>query len=142
MTEKTNTAGKNTAGKNTDIRNSAFCSVIIGLVFVVLRLTNVIEWSWWAVSAPFWSLISYCILYGTVRGLLRGCAGLTGILNGVVGILNGVVVFSVLRMLGVIDWGWRVIAIPLWVGLGLIALTSFGFAMQRRFGGQKAKKKE
>ncbi len=27
---------------------------IMGTVFVVLKLTEVIDWSWWWVTAPFW----------------------------------------------------------------------------------------
>ncbi len=32
-------------------------SIIVGLLgvaFVVLKLTNMIAWSWWWVTAPFW----------------------------------------------------------------------------------------
>jgi len=27
---------------------------LLGVAFVVLKLTNVIAWSWWWVLAPFW----------------------------------------------------------------------------------------
>lgn len=27
---------------------------LLGLVFIVLKLTNVIDWSWWWVTCPFW----------------------------------------------------------------------------------------
>lgn len=27
---------------------------LLGVVFVVLKLTGVIDWSWWWVTAPFW----------------------------------------------------------------------------------------
>ena len=27
---------------------------ILGVVFIVLKLTGVIHWSWWWVLAPFW----------------------------------------------------------------------------------------
>ena len=33
---------------------------ILFIVFLVLKLTNVIDWSWWWVFAPIW--ISVCIL--------------------------------------------------------------------------------
>lgn len=29
-------------------------SVVLFLVFLVLKLTNVIDWSWWWVTAPLW----------------------------------------------------------------------------------------
>lgn len=27
---------------------------LLGVAFVVLKLTNFIDWSWWYVTAPFW----------------------------------------------------------------------------------------
>lgn len=27
---------------------------VLGIVFIVLKLCNVIDWSWWWVTAPFW----------------------------------------------------------------------------------------
>lgn len=27
---------------------------LLGVAFVVLKLTGVIDWSWWWVTAPFW----------------------------------------------------------------------------------------
>lgn len=27
---------------------------LLGVAFVVLKLTKVIDWSWWWVTAPFW----------------------------------------------------------------------------------------
>lgn len=27
---------------------------LLGIVFVTLKLLNVIDWSWWWVTAPFW----------------------------------------------------------------------------------------
>lgn len=29
------------------------CSVV-GIVFIILKLTHLIDWSWWWVLAPFW----------------------------------------------------------------------------------------
>lgn len=27
---------------------------LLGIVFITLKLTNVIQWSWWWVTAPLW----------------------------------------------------------------------------------------
>ena len=41
---------------------------MLGVVFVTLKLTDVIDWSWWWVTAPFWgglalaAVISCCVL--------------------------------------------------------------------------------
>jgi len=39
-----------------DNSNSGGISVfgLLGVAFIVLKLTNVIDWSWWWVLAPFW----------------------------------------------------------------------------------------
>ena len=29
-------------------------ATLLGITFIVLKLTNVIDWSWWWVLAPFW----------------------------------------------------------------------------------------
>ncbi len=33
---------------------------LLGIAFVILKLCNVIDWSWWYVTLPFWGWI--CIL--------------------------------------------------------------------------------
>lgn len=41
---------------------------LLGLVFIVLKLTNVIDWSWWWVTCPFWIGIAvYIFLYVTMK---------------------------------------------------------------------------
>lgn len=41
---------------------------LLGVVFVTLKLTDVIDWSWWWVTLPFWG------------GLVLGIVILAGIL--------------------------------------------------------------
>ena len=31
---------------------------LLGIVFVTLKLTGFIDWSWWWVTAPFWGLFA------------------------------------------------------------------------------------
>jgi hypothetical protein len=38
---------------NTNAGGIGFCGALF-LVFLVLKLTNVINWSWWWVTAPLW----------------------------------------------------------------------------------------
>lgn len=35
---------------------------LLGVSFVVLKLTNVIDWSWWWVTAPFWGTIILAVV--------------------------------------------------------------------------------
>lgn len=39
---------------------------LLGIVFVTLKLTSVIDWSWWYVTMPFWG----CIALVAACGLL------------------------------------------------------------------------
>jgi len=35
---------------------------LLGVAFVVLKLTGYIDWSWWWVTAPFWGGIAIALL--------------------------------------------------------------------------------
>ena len=39
---------------NSNYTSGLSFSSILFLVFLVLKLTNVIDWSWWWVTAPLW----------------------------------------------------------------------------------------
>ena len=43
-----------TGKEQTVVRGGASSSSLLGIAFVVLKLTEVIDWSWWWVLAPFW----------------------------------------------------------------------------------------
>lgn len=35
---------------------------LLGIAFIVLKLTGYIDWSWWWVTAPFWGLFAIFII--------------------------------------------------------------------------------
>jgi len=35
---------------------------LLGVAFVVLKLTHVIAWSWWWVTAPFWGVLALVLV--------------------------------------------------------------------------------
>lgn len=43
---------------------------ILGIVFIVLKLTGVINWSWWWVTAPFWIPTALVIIVLLITGLI------------------------------------------------------------------------
>ena len=45
---------------------------LLTLVFVTLKLTDVIDWSWWWVTAPLWGVLAL-ILVGVIIACLIGC---------------------------------------------------------------------
>ena len=48
--------------KNSSNSSGVSALGLLGVAFVVLKLTNVIDWSWWYVTMPFWG--------GLVLGIL------------------------------------------------------------------------
>ena len=47
---------------------------LLGVAFVCLKLTHVIGWSWWWVTAPFWGGWALLILIVGVIVLLAACS--------------------------------------------------------------------
>ena len=45
---------------------------ILGLIFITLKLTGHIAWSWWWVLAPFWFPILANIVYVLVLAVICG----------------------------------------------------------------------
>lgn len=56
--------------ENKDMRNRSISFMsLLGLVFITLKLCNVINWSWWLVTLPLWfgfgviAFVSFMILF-------------------------------------------------------------------------------
>ena len=43
---------------------------VLFIVFLVLKLTNVIDWSWWWVTAPLWIPIGLAVMIFIVTALV------------------------------------------------------------------------
>jgi len=43
---------------------------VIGIVFIILKLTSVIAWSWWWVLFPFWGGFAIALLFFTLIGVI------------------------------------------------------------------------
>ena len=43
---------------------------VLFLVFLVLKITEVIDWSWWWVTAPLWIPIAFVIALTVLLGVL------------------------------------------------------------------------
>lgn len=43
---------------------------LLGVAFVVLKLTGFIDWSWWWVTLPFWGGIAFVLGIGVVALLI------------------------------------------------------------------------
>lgn len=56
---------------------------ILGVAFIVLKLTGYIDWSWWWVTAPFWGPIALLIGIIVLVLLIAGIVGIIGFaING------------------------------------------------------------
>jgi hypothetical protein len=49
---------------------------LLGVVFVVLKLTGFIDWSWWWVTAPFWGGFALVLAFVTIAGAIAVCIAL------------------------------------------------------------------
>lgn len=43
---------------------------LLFLVFLILKLTHVIDWSWWWITAPLWGGIAIFASVGLIAGLV------------------------------------------------------------------------
>jgi hypothetical protein len=49
---------------------------VLGIVFIVLKLTKTIDWSWWWVLAPFWIPFVFVMAFMLIFFLLGGLIAL------------------------------------------------------------------
>ena len=45
------------------------------IVFLILKLTNTIDWSWWWVTSPLWIPVALGIVILGVVGMVMGASG-------------------------------------------------------------------
>jgi hypothetical protein len=46
--------------------------VLLFIVFLVLKLTNYIDWSWWWITAPLWLPAGICVLILAIAYFILG----------------------------------------------------------------------
>ena len=64
---------------NVNIELGGPCFLLF-LVFLVLKLTKVITWSWWWVTAPLWIPLVLCL---TIIIIVLIVAGIARLINGI-----------------------------------------------------------
>ncbi len=62
------------SSKSITIGGTGFFNLLF-LVFLVLKLTNVINWSWWWVTAPLWGPVAVLLLLVVVTGVICAIFG-------------------------------------------------------------------
>ena len=65
--------------KTIAVNTGTSSSFLLFLVFLVLKLTNVINWSWWWITAPLWVPIGLIIATDLIFGLVYEIIGLVAI---------------------------------------------------------------
>lgn len=60
--------------RNITIKNGLSVSTILFFIFLVLKLTKVINWSWWWVTAPLWAGLAVTIIvaFFLIMGIIIG----------------------------------------------------------------------
>ena len=46
-----------------------FCTILF-IVFLILKLTHTIDWSWWWVTAPLWIPLGFVIIALVILGII------------------------------------------------------------------------
>lgn len=57
-------------GKSSGISVGIGLNCALFLVFVVLKLTGHIDWSWWWVTAPLWGVFALALLVLSILGVV------------------------------------------------------------------------
>lgn len=58
-------------GKNNgETRRGVSTLSLLGIAFVVLKLTHVIDWSWWWVTLPFWGILAVILVAAMIAGII------------------------------------------------------------------------
>ncbi len=55
---------------NSNPRGGIALPGVLGVAFIVLKLTDVIDWSWWWVLSPFWGGLALFIVLVILYALL------------------------------------------------------------------------
>ena len=48
--------------RDTDTTSGVSTSSVLQIIFIVLKLLNLIDWSWWVVFAPTWAMIAIALV--------------------------------------------------------------------------------
>lgn len=71
-----NSSSTSSAGGGTSILG------LLGIAFIVLKLTRVIRWSWWWVTAPFWGGLALAAAIGVIVLIVIGAVKATRAARG------------------------------------------------------------
>jgi len=56
---------------NENINLASQLSTLLLMAFIILKLTDVISWSWWWVTSPLWGAVALGIAAGLITGLIK-----------------------------------------------------------------------
>ena len=59
--------------KSITVGGTGFFNLLF-LVFLVLKLTKVIDWSWWWITAPLWGPLGVCVVLLIIGAILIALA--------------------------------------------------------------------
>lgn len=59
--------------KNTTVSCGIGFTGLLTIVFIVLKLLNIINWSWWWVLAPLWLPVGIILIIALIFIIIIGC---------------------------------------------------------------------
>lgn len=57
---------------NNNTSGGVGCGTVLLLIFVTLKLTNLIDWSWWWVLSPLWIGIAIGLVFLLIFFMIKG----------------------------------------------------------------------
>jgi hypothetical protein len=53
------------------MKNNTLPDWLLGIAFIVLKLTSIIDWSWWLILMPFWIGFVLTVVFRTIIGVIK-----------------------------------------------------------------------
>lgn len=61
------------------VKSGTSSTTLLGIIFIVLKVTNTVNWSWFWVLSPFWIplalvvvILAFALLVALIIGMLKG----------------------------------------------------------------------
>lgn len=57
---------KNMGKKNPSPATGLSLPVVVFVVFLILKLTNLVKWSWWWITSPLWIVVALVVVLAVI----------------------------------------------------------------------------
>ena len=47
------------------------CGWTVFIIFMMLKLTNTVDWSWWWITAPIWGVVVLVVIFAIIINIME-----------------------------------------------------------------------